>query len=217
MAVSHLKNAARSQLKWFCHAVVWNRRKPTPSPQKSHLFQAQRDGNWFLLPEVSIGTVGVGRSTGGPHPMNSAAHLYQETQALHGGPEWAQFQVLAVNSGSEGLFQNAPYKLAEFGTNFGGHPVWLELHKGLNLYQRIKIAGEAETYLSSLRGQWSLPGETSTVNGWLRGWESGNQCPGASICLANSWLPFKAHHRASLLLWSCTDPPGQLPCSSYSL
>ena len=152
MAVSHLKNAARLQLKWFCHAVVWNRRKPTPSPQKSHLFQAQRDENWFLLPEAPTGTVGVGRRMGGPHPMNSAARLYQETQALHGGPEWAQFQVLAVKGGSEGLLQNAPCKLAEFGTNLGSRPVWLELHKVLNLHQRIKIAGEAETQLSSLRG-----------------------------------------------------------------
>lgn len=50
------------------------------------------------------------------------------------------------------MFQNASCKLAEFGTNLGGHPVWLELHKVLNLHQRIKIAGEAETQLSSLWG-----------------------------------------------------------------
>lgn len=124
-----VKNATRLKLKWVpsccglkqAEATSITTKEPfVPGTERWKLISPARGIHWD--------SVGEGRGQGGPHTVNSATHLSQgprdSAASLHCRPSSRSW--LLTESGSHGLSQNTSCKPAEFCTNFGGCPVWLE-------------------------------------------------------------------------------------------
>lgn len=188
-----VKNATRLKLKWVpsccglkqAEATSITTKEPfVPGTERWKLISPARGIHWD---SVGRGGEGSGRS---PHSELSNTSVPGTMWQCSVPPLWAQFQVLAVN---RVVLMACPrthlVSLLSFVQTLGAALYgWRkQLHKVLNLHQRIKVAGEADTQLSKLWGSAVTAWEkTSTVNGWLRGRGSGNHCRGASFCPANS-------------------------------